>query len=91
MRGDFEAGRSRNYDSSRIPINTEAPEVGLITRSGASLLVSNIKTKDTSPMQAVIIHGRTFFLAWLSGIPTRLDRTPLSTEFDLCISRGDPM
>ena len=91
IREDFERRQGRNYESSKAPLDAEAPQVGFITPSGASLLVRDIAAAETSPLQSVIIHGNAFFVAWLSGTPTTIGASPLQVEFDLVVDRGDPM
>lgn len=91
IREDFERRPGRNYESSRDPLDPEAPQVGFITPSGAALLVRAIAAGEGSPLQSVIIHANAFFVAWLTGTPTTIGTAPLQLDFDLVVGHGDPM
>ena len=91
IREDLERRPGRNYESSKAPLDSQAPQVGFITPSGASLLVRGITAGGDSPLQSVIIHGNAFFVAWLAGAPITIGTALLQVDFELLVGHGDPM
>jgi hypothetical protein len=91
IREDVGDGKQRDYESTRLAIHAQQPQVGFIMDDGTSLLVTDIRSSAPTPLQNCIIHGRSLFLAWLSGAEVKVSAAPYRVSFRLIPGRGDPM
>lgn len=58
---------------------------------GASLLATGIGAEGSGELQNIIIHGSSFFLAWLAGPAIQVRNEPYRVTFELVVGTGDPM
>ena len=90
IREDRQDGPQRSYEASRTWIDPHRPEVGFMAE-GASLLATGIGAEGSGELQNIIIHGSSFFLAWLAGPAIQVRNEPYRVTFELVVGTGDPM